>query len=1030
MKMSAASVLALALSASFQESRRAPATPGSAASSSASGAPVEGIGDKPDGSGLFFQDPHKKGGASAVRLVELVWGRLVDVHGLAQGGTVAPLPVFADLVIDENVQSDGVDYRLATNPVTQKTRLVILRPRGTEEFHELLRNATANLPSIVPKSATTSAPPFSLLPRNAALMARFDDLLDDDATAAADLIATVKIFTGYPPQIPFSARLFFDPNHGGVVGGGFHSTRVLIDMTVSELEAQGMPVPQPINLLGLPESGSGNSQANVELRIPTQVDFSSGQFVLLTNLSGAPLSFTENGPVDPNSPTLDVVRALRSGNADDPNNGFLLDLDRPELLGGWSLTVDALTPIGERKGFLFLADLTFSTVCQAPLRSGAVLAVGSVFLEVLEPGVGPAPGSGQVTRARVMALSPRPLVNPGSALGAGLLLTPFDPLAGVDEACWVSFTPTPLAFPSGGVSTFAQVLARFSEPLSPETVRPFDTFRVVRGDALVQASATNLVIGQVLGSVDVSAFTFSPTLPFAHVQGQAEVYHVEIDPPAAGACGITDLAGNPLRQAPPAVEFTLDSAGPSESNGGVVLRFASPDELDPIGAPDLRGQFFYDLTCGSLDPRPVTYYSAPVDRTNPVPSIMIPFPLGVQTPLNPLGAKLQNVWRYADLGWNVRDETQHNVDVAGLNWSPVGGQAISDFYEDFEIRLSHAVKQPDEEIDNQNLLPVYPDSGLFGPPHPFTENILNDPLSPQKIVHPRALGYVVNPADLFHSATGTPLMPYPLNQGPGPLTTYTWRDTAALSDGAPDGAGIPLDIEAGPPLFLEPVAGAVAPSGQVPSFGLPLLMEFRCYPSNSGLGLNSLDVSLAVNSSAQPYFRVFSAGGINTAGLPVVKNPDLELVPSGGFNPFSLPPGQPTPGADSTFYIGQLDLVIRVSRGHTVWIDTLATAPTYLKPAVEPEPALQPQATQVVIDYRGADGFSGAGSAPFDASQLDPYGDVETGSVLFHNGIGTWSDDITDVNGARYLQMRFTFLNAVATGLTAELSSVGVAFLE
>ncbi len=1020
MKMSAASVLALALSASFQESRRAPAT-----TVDGLGA---GLGDKPDGSGLFFQDPHKNGNAAAVRLVELVWGRLVDVHGVTKGGAVAPLPVFADLMVDENVQSDGVNYRLETNPVTQKTRLVILRPRGTEEFYELLGDATANLPSIVPKSAATSAPPFSLLPRNAALMARFDDLLDDDATAAADLIETVKILTGYPPQTPFSARLLFDPNHGGVAGGKFHSTRVLLDMTVSELEALGLPVPQPINLVGLPESLSTTPDANVELRIPTKIDFASGQFVLLTNLAGSPLSFTENGPTDPTSPTLDVVRAMRSGNENDPNSGFLLDLDRPQLLGGWSITVDALTAVGDRTGQVFLADLTFSTVCQAPLRIGDVLAVGSVVLEVVLPGSGPAPGSGQVTGARVIALSPRPLVNPGSALGAGLLLTPFDAAAGVDDACWATFVPGPKTFPSAGVSPQAQVLARFSEPLSPDAVRPFDTFRVVRGDALVQASATNLVVGQVLGSADLSAFTFSPVLPLAHVQGQAEAYHIEIDPPAAG-CGITDLAGNPLLQAPPAIEFTLDSAEPSEENGGVVLRFASPDELDPIGAPDLRGQLFYDLACGSLDPRPVTYFSAPADRTNPVPSIMIPFPIGVQTPLNPLGAKLQNVWRYADLGWSVTDESNHNVDVVGLNWAPIGGRVIADFYEEFEIRLAHAVKQPDEDL-NSFLLPKYPNSGLFGPPHPFAENILNDPLSPQKIVHPRALGYVVNPADLFVSSTGTMLMPYPLNQGAGPLTTYTWRDTAALSDGALDGTGIPLDIEVGPPLFLEPgPAGAVAGAGEVPSMGLPLLMEFRCFPSNSGLGLNSLDVSLAVNSSAQPYFRAFSAGGINTAGVPVVKNPDLELVPSGGFNPFSLPPGQPTPGADNVFYIGQADLVIRVSRGHTVWIDTLV-APTFIEPVVEPDPALQPQGAQVVIDYRGADGFSGAGTAPFDASQLDPYGDVTSGSVLFHNAVETWSDDIMDVNGARYLQMRFTFLSNVATGQTAELSSLGVAFLE
>src|SRR5262249_6601951 len=154
---------------------------------------------------------------------------------------------------------------------------------------------------------------------------------------------------------------------------------------------------------------------------------------------------------------------------------------------------------------------------------------------------------------------------------------------------------------------------------------------------------------------------------------------------------------------------------------------------------------------------------------------------------------------------------------------PKGGQVISDFFENFEIRLSHSRRLPDETIDAL-LLPKYPNSGLI---RTFVGNILADPLSPQKIVHPRTLGYQVNSADLFVASSGTVMIPFPLNRVvPDPIT-YTWRDTAALQVGGPNGAGIPLDIEAGGPLFLEAKEGTVAGPDEVPSFGLPLLLEYR-----------------------------------------------------------------------------------------------------------------------------------------------------------------------------------------------------------
>ena len=272
-------------------------------------------------------------------------------------------------------------------------------------------------------------------------------------------------------------------------------------------------------------------------------------------------------------------------------------------------------------------------------------------------------------------------------------------------------------------------------------------------------------------------------------------------------------------------------------------------------------------------------------------------------------------------------------------------------------------------------------------------------------------------------------MPYPVNRGAGPLVTYTWRDTAVLAKGGPDNHGVPLDIEvvAG----VEAQAGTLAGSGQLPSIGLPLLMEYRCFPSDTGLGFNLLGIQIGSSiGDPLPAFRAYSSGGINTLGSPVLVNPDTELFPRGGFNPAGTPPGSPTQfSAESVFYLGQLDTVTRLSRVHTVWLDTSFAQPSYLEPFVAPFPHQQPAGTGVVLDYRGATGFS-ANASPFDATQLDAYGDVRTGTVTFHGGLSTWTDDIGALDGARYLQVRLTFRNDVETGASAELSTLGLVFAE
>ena len=72
-------------------------------------------------------------------------------------------------------------------------------------------------------------------------------------------------------------------------------------------------------------------------------------------------------------------------------------------------------------------------------------------------------------------------------------------------------------------------------------------------------------------------------------------------------------------------------------------------------------------------------------------------------------------------------------------------------------------------------------------------------------------------------------------------------------------------------------------------------------------GINGWQIALAVQSAPLPAFRSFSTGGIDLSGTQVSIDPDLELVPSGGFGPGGLP----TMGADNISYLGQIDTVTR-----------------------------------------------------------------------------------------------------------------------
>ena len=1034
---------------------------GQSATSSQASNPAGTLIDHPDfdpfapegGSRRLIVEDNQAGNATQLRITNVFWGRLVKVRD--QLGALQHV----NLPIGEDIVTDGIDYLVQTNSITLETTVTILHPYtpsfvvgGVESspyqraFHRLDRN----LAPVADKSLDPSElPPFSLLPRNSAMVLKFNDLLDP-TTINRD---TLKLFAGYPPTTPIEAIVIPDPNHGDARdtnGDGileFYTTRVIIDPAITPFEAINAGASP--NVAGLPASVTPN-QPNVAVRIPTRVDTTAGQNELLRNLSGRSVAFVSNGSTDDDSITRDVVRAARSGGntaiTGDASNGFLQDSTPPKILGTQPVVIG--TPTGGPT--VFSSSVTFlNTSCAMPTKVGDILQQPGVFAEVLSVSV--------PVGTQIASVSYRVVFPAGGflAAGQGALFTEWDPVINLNkQACFVRF-PSISSPPQAGVAADSPVIVRFNEPMDPQSISSFETFTITSFDPLAPLPPTperGFTVGNVTPSGDSAEFRLEPALPLRHTAGAAEQYWVNVPSSAAGPF---DLAGNPLANALAPVVFTLDPTDATVSSGGLVLRFSSDDELAPLGTgpvgPELRGQYQINFVSGRVEPRQVVHTSIPVDRTQATLNAMTPA-AGAQVPLNQLGTKLMTLWRYIDVGFVVTDDRTTNMDVEGLSWSPFGGNVVADVFDAFRISLSHSSRLPDEGlfVDPMGNIITYPASGLQTT---FDQNYLNTDLDPPKVVHSRDRGYAVTPSDRFLSTSGTVMLPYPLNRGipAEEKEYYTWRDTAILARAGVDSAGLEMAITLnlglpnplpGPPPPQSPgtlTGGAGAPWGNngnpvttpiVPTIGLPLLMEFRCYPDATALGLNVFDTS-TVTLNGQPRTRAFAAGGVGPGGIPVIRDPDLQSLAAGGFNPASTPPGGATAGLDTTFYLGQLDLVTRVSRVHTIWFDTPnVNAPRYATPVIDPPAERQPAGTGIILAFRGASLITNSPSAAVmnNANVLDVYGDG-TG-VTFHSSSagGVWLSEMSSINNAELFQARITFVSNAETGLSPTLSALGFAY--
>ena len=172
---------------------------------------------------------------------------------------------------------------------------------------------------------------------------------------------------------------------------------------------------------------------------------------------------------------------------------------------------------------------------------------------------------------------------------------------------FVRIDPEPA--PGAGVAPDASIAIEFTKPMDLDQIDNTENFLVTNtpvdgGESFAEQMtdpkvATTRVVPTRLTDVagDGTVLRLQAPMGFAHQSGVAEDYSVHV---RLGEAGITDLAGNSLLiyedvgspQDSWSVDFTMDSAAPSNLVGWHTWRFAAEDEDGTLpGSPDLFGQF-------------------------------------------------------------------------------------------------------------------------------------------------------------------------------------------------------------------------------------------------------------------------------------------------------------------------------------------------------------------------------------------------------------------------------------------------------
>ena len=1010
--------------------------------------PACGGGGGPTGAGS---------GYAGITLESVFWGRLVDVFD-GDG-----LPVEEDVMVRQGLASDGVQYTLALNPVTQREILTIhtawkdSQGNVRAEFESLFESATTGLNSVTAEGFETNGQ-YTRVARNGAIQLVFSEYLDPTSVNRL----TLPVFVN---DAITNVRYIVKEGTGS---DGKPRGFVFIDPTIT---------PQDSATHLLPENGVGFAESpdqvngNAVIRLPMELEPAYGQTQVITNKAGTrTLSATNSDPLDYSDGLKEVViRVFRTGNADDPANGFMKDNQRPELQADLKADIFSVVDAGQVRNVVYR------------IQADGCRAISSKVGDVLQTPTGVMLVTAVLDSSDINAVEVQASVIDGTVSNGDFSSNPIEGdittiYRSADEDlqwCWVRFDPEPTTLPATGVDPFATVALRFSEPIDPATVRALGSMVVHSYNASIPATdegsgfdssqetvgefigrlpgysqddrftpedesgSGRLLFGPVSTTADSRDFVLAPSAGFtdAFADGLDLRFGIAV---LDGLGGILDLAGNPIGFSGfVAGGITQDAISFSDTlpeDRYFTLLFNAVDE-NGDGIPEYKGQYLQGG--GVMKGRELIRYSRQADpnANQWIGQRAAWSQSGIATPLTPAGAVLMTVYGYHHMGFGLKAPSEFNLDVEGLNWSPFNGVVLDDFFPRYSIALSHGNRYPDDYIDTSTGYPDYPKSGMKRNAN-FDDNILGFGVDPyytdEKVVFDT--GYDVIGSNTFVAESGAVYSPWPTFD-----STYTWRDNSVSQEltGGPDSSkswGVPLKVTGQERYYA---------AGEWPTVAAPLLMRFRCYPRGDFFGWNGFQVQIMVPSSNQPAFRIFSFGG-NGSELVVPDVPESGTKPTGG----TATGGGTQKGYGPELYWGQVDFVVKVSRVFTHWFSfggTFDGIGTVVK-----EPVELPEATSVDIEWRGVEVIDLTGCTDpeqlhllNDANRLDDYGEFQ-GSLIsrerlfdppaaseFCETLGVpsdWTNNPASLAAEakwKFFQLRITFVSNIEKDLEPELDAYG-----
>lgn len=417
---------------------------------------------------------------------------------------------------------------------------------------------------------------------------------------------------------------------------------------------------------------------------------------------------------------------------------------------------------------------------------------------------------------------------------------------------------------------------------------------------------------------------------------------------------------------------------------------------------------------------------------------------GLQNPLNPYGCRLQTLWREVDLSLSRTEPNDFNLDIEQMYWAPFSeGTTSYDEFDRVSLWLGHSEYRPLPCIGNFSAMPSLPESGLS---LTFQRNYVWNPeptgsgatIESQPAPHPAYVDKVltIDPGTAIYEPNGVNrFLPLPKFQKP----YFVYRDETVLEQGISQEMSISDSLLDGndlavtgtgayQPHLLSPFNNGqgrhrvVTPNpaglnfvnafwndapnnslnsttsrekftgGLIGNIGLPLLADFWTYcdrpdlPVGDGYiasGYNGWQIAIPVQSSANPYFRAFSAGRVPVGGASALcraPGDSAWVTAAGGFAPPGSGGTNPPP-RDNTFYWIMLDLLKRQNVITSGFVDLnnphrvpegfgdprlgpfylangQSTRPGNVSPffAYEFDPPLskQPAGTSIVPQFRGA----------------------------------------------------------------------------